>query len=115
MYNVQNVQFHIGLILQEGKVWMAHQIGEVQSIKIWVACVHGYFYNLRLPQPPAVVPGQGTELTMSMPAIPKEQPKLKVKLKAKETKEIPNEKRKRKEASKAGEKPRRLRRHLPVV
>ena len=82
-------KFHIGPNLQEGKVWMTNQIDEVLSIKIWVSCAHGYFYNLTVPQPPAVVSGQGTELKISMPEIPKVQPKLKVKPKAKETKEIP--------------------------
>ena len=42
-------KFHISLILQEGKVWMAHQIDDVQSIKMWVTCVFGFFYNLMVP------------------------------------------------------------------
>ena len=61
-------KFHIDLILEEGKVWMTHQSDHVQSIKIWVTCAHGFFYNLTVPQPPAVVPGQGTQL--EMPDIP---------------------------------------------
>ena len=89
-----NNKFHISLILQEGKVWMTHQIDKVQSTKIWVTCAHGYFYNLRVPKPAAVVPGQGTELKMSMPEIPK------VKWKAKETKKVPKKQRKLKKYQK---------------
>ena len=31
-------KLHIGLILQDGKIWTTHQIDEVQSIKMWVMC-----------------------------------------------------------------------------
>ena len=66
---------------------MTHQIDNVQSIMIWVTCAHGLFYNLMVPQPPAVVPGQGTQL--EMPDIPRVKPKWKVK--PKESKEKPKE------------------------
>ena len=50
---------------------------------IWVTCTCGFFYNLKVPQPPTVVPGQATQL--EMPDIPKV--KLKVKPKESKTKE----------------------------
>ena len=69
-----------------------------------------------VPQPPAVVPGQGTQL--EMPDIPKV--KLKLKVKPKESKEKPKElvskeKTKNLRQAKLREKPRRQRRSLPTV
>ena len=34
----QMYKFHIGLSLQDGQVWMTHQINETEAIKVWVTC-----------------------------------------------------------------------------
>ena len=62
-------KIHIGLILQDEKLWTTHQIDYVQAITIQVICAHGFFYNLTVPNPPEVVNGHGTQ--SSMPDIPK--------------------------------------------
>ena len=77
---------------------MTHGIEDAQFVKIWVACADGFLYNVTVPQPPAVVPGQGTQL--EMPDIPKVKPKLKVKSK-KPNEEVSKEKTKRQKARKA--------------
>ena len=78
----QMYKLHISLIHQQSKVWMTHQIDEMEAIKVWVTCACGFFYNLTVPKPPSVVPGHGTEL--AVPDILKVPPKEKRKLKIKE-------------------------------
>ena len=41
-----------------------HQIDDVQATTIWVTCVHSFFYNLTVPNPPEVVHGHGTPSPM---------------------------------------------------
>ena len=53
-------KIHIGLILQDGKVYTTHQIDDLQTITIWVTCAHDFFFNLTVPNPPDVVHGPGT-------------------------------------------------------
>ena len=65
----QMYKIHIGLILQDGKVWTTHIIDDVQAITIWVTCACGFFYKLTVPNPPEVVHGHGTQ--SPMPDIPK--------------------------------------------
>ena len=84
----QMYKIHIGLRLQDGRVWTTHQIDDAQAITIWATCACGFLYNLTVPNPPEVVHGHGAQSPMlDIPKPPIREKVVKEKTKEKVVKE----------------------------